>query len=1590
MAKRKFNLKFFGIFFGAALATLVLGGFFYYYQIVLAPERNFKKANEFMVAGDFDKAATYFGRSVSKKPSNMQYLNGLQDALEKIIPKSGTAANDNYSRLMRVKLAKTRAAAQDSQVWVEAMEFLRDRNELFSNDFDWREFSDNAAEMEKNLLPTDPQQALAKFWKLQGTYERYTTLTADERVALDKDFPEIVALLPNNERVWIAYLEYFLIKADMLERGNEKNLARETYRQFDAAIVQCKQLNPQSIAVPILLVQRLEGMKLRKEPGVKQADLDEAFSAIMNQAPRLSQDRKLTLAAAGAIFQGRSFESTNKGMELLENRLKAFPNDAVTQRIYLNIARGISGGIGRDMAGKVFDQPNLATSVESISQQGAREAAADLLYTLAFEDWRKAKDETERKAKLELVLQIRDRVVQFFKSQAQPIMVEDIEARTALAQGNANEAATRFDALLKKIPDPSQEMYFYAGYANILRDQPGTALGLVNRGLERYPSYPPLLNLSVRLSGSMGRFDEARKTLLKIIELNPDDQDAKASLALIGDGKKSDLEVANTRAGNSTALVIGNAERLMMKRDYDGAITLLAKELVANPKDIRLFEALCQINIVKNDIATAQAFIEKGLALDPKNSYFLQMKAITNNADPIDRIIASTRAMYPDPKDQTIQMYQSLSGAMFKMRQAVAQMQKEQINDVMKEQLQRCEKLLVPALEAAIAADPKNITVLEIAATDAAERKDYVSVEKYVAAIASTGELGLAATIQSRILILQDKLPEAIAVLQDARSKGDQNPIMLRQLGMLYERTGNIELAVELIRESYDRRPNDVITARTFAELLQRSGERQKALQILQQIARGNSEDNELMMSWLDLESQIGDRSGAFALRKRLYRDRPSLAKNSLELARMLLETPSDPNLMLDNNGAQKFTQQDIANSASPKIQQALSAAAKANLDTGFEIIKFLQEAAPADTTLSLMNARALKKYGTIKEGEDAIRRDIARLPADQTLDLWIGLGVYLDEAGKPEQARIAFDEARKQQNSETGIADVRISDYWFSRGQWKNAREALEPVAKSKTRMTVSDWMRLSEICSRLRDFDAAEQYLTRASVEGTPKETLAIVELLRATNFQGRGELAIMQGDKAKGEADFVMAQAALERATTMVPNSPQGWVSLSDFQRRMYQRTHDSKFIVAAEQSADKAMEISLGYWPGIQNKQRVLLELEKVKEAIVLIDKFLSISPQNIEARQVLIELNVRDKNIQRAVELAQQGARMNPRDSVWQTTIGSLNLNRNDFQKATDAFDAAFVIQPEVPQMLDCVNQRVRGDTKDWQAVLKLLRTNSKLVAASYKAQILLAVALVNTGQREAGLSSMRTSYKAIRDGITAGTILPEEWGMWFSGLGQCFEKKPAESEAFVKALVGNGDIDYWDCNGLSALYADLGAAGTKQSIEWLERASNIAKNLAGPEANKLQAVALLQIGNLYYKDKDFVKSTQLFEQAVALIPDNPSALNNAAYLIAKGGTNAAKAVELARKCVELNPNVDDFQDTLGFALIKDGKSLEALEPLQKAIVMTQKPGSMIHLAQAFIELKRPADAKEYLEKAKTKSPTAEQIAEIQVLELKLN
>lgn len=1591
MAKRKVNIKFILLF----VSVLVIGALsivgIYYYQIILAPERNFKNANQFMEAGNYEKAVSYYGRAVSKKPNNIVYLNAMEQALLKLIPKSESEANENYNKLLSIQIARTRATKTDPKVWIAAIETLRDRCELYRSEVLWREFTATAEQMDGALLPEEPTRALAKFWKVLGQSERYSTLTAEERQGLDKEFLEVVQLLPTDDRMWLAYFDYLLGKAQAQERGNQQALAVETLRQFDTALVECKKKNPQGITASIALVKRLRDMQLRGDSTLNKADLAAAYQSILDAAPRIIGDRKLTLAAAVAMFSGASFESNMQAMKLIEDHLKQFPGDAVTQQIYLNLARGMSTGIGKELAETVFTQSNLPTSIESLSQQGAREAAADLLYTLTFEEWRKAVDESEKKEKLALVLQSRDKVVKFFNTQSLPLMVEDIEARTSLAQGNANDAAVRFEALLKKNPDPNQELYFYAAFANILRNQPGTALSLVNRGLEKFPNYPPLINLSARLSEGVGKLDDARRALAKLLEINPDDKSAQESLARLSKGLDSQAGNPDEKEFRRLAGVVGIAERSMMKKDYDGAVAVLAKELAVNPNSVLVIQALAQVYYIKNDIPTAQVFLNKALALEPNSKECLRLQLMMSTNDPIDRVLAAVRSMYSDPKDQAVETYLALATTLDQLRKNTAQIPADQIQPEALAQRERCEKLIGPAFDAAMQASPNNVKVLEMAAANSTMMKDYATAQKYAQIIQTSGETGLGLTIQSRILVEQEKFKEAIALLQTARQNGEQSPIMLRQLGMLMQKEGDMEAALELIRESYDRRPTDVITARIYAQFLEQTGDRKKALQILQQVAVMNPEDRDLLLSVIDLESDVGDRTKAFELRKQLYKQNPAMSKNSLALAKMLLDTPGDPNMMVNSAGKRKFTDQELGETNTAKMQQALRLATSANVAEGLEILKFLQETAPNDSVLSLMNARAIKKYKSVKEGEAALRSDIAKIPPERCIGLWISLGAYLDESGNPEGARIAFEEAKKNQDPKTMFANIQIADYWFTRSQWANAREALEGANKAGLVFDSSGWMRLSEICNRLRDYDAAENCLAKAVVAGGTPETLATIEMLRAMNLQGRGELAIVKGDTSQSEKDFNASRAALRRATEILPASPLAWVSLSDFERRMYQRTRDSKYLVASEQAADRVLDISVGYWPGIRNKELVYLEKEKIDDAIAVVDRYLSAAPKNVDARKELIELLVRANNFSRAIDLAQEGSRLNPRDAEWQNMIGNLNLRRNDISGATEAFDAAFIIQPDATQLLASVTQRVRLEKKDWNSVLQILRANSKVVATSIRLQIFLAVALVNSGQREPGLVAMRNSYKIIQDGVAADSVSPDEWNTWYTGLASCFDKNPKEAEAFVATVVGDKPMEYWNYTGIATLYMVQGESGTPEAVKMLEKSAEVAKASGVKDSNQQQAAALLQAGNLLYASKNFSKSMELFEQAIQLIPDNAGALNNAAYLIAKSGTNPARAVELARKSVELNAaGIDDFLDTLGFALLRAGKASEAIEPLQKAIVIGQKPSSMIHLAEVFIELKRQLDAKEFLEKAKKQKPTDEQLEEIKALELKLN
>ncbi|MEQ9546513.1 MAG: tetratricopeptide repeat protein [Marinobacter sp.] len=104
-----------------------------------------------------------------------------------------------------------------------------------------------------------------------------------------------------------------------------------------------------------------------------------------------------------------------------------------------------------------------------------------------------------------------------------------------------------------------------------------------------------------------------------------------------------------------------------------------------------------------------------------------------------------------------------------------------------------------------------------------------------------------------------------------------------------------------------------------------------------------------------------------------------------------------------------------------------------------------------------------------------------------------------------------------------------------------------------------------------------------------------------------------------------------------------------------------------------------------------------------------------------------------------------------------------------------------------------------------------------------------------------------------------------------------------------------------------------------------------------------------------------------YEKLLELIPDNPVALNNLAWLYHKTGDE--RAITLARKAYELNPDNAPIADTYGWIMLKSGNHQESIAILEKAHEL--RPDSeeiALHLAEAYRAVGKNPEAKRVLER----------------------
>jgi tetratricopeptide (TPR) repeat protein len=112
-----------------------------------------------------------------------------------------------------------------------------------------------------------------------------------------------------------------------------------------------------------------------------------------------------------------------------------------------------------------------------------------------------------------------------------------------------------------------------------------------------------------------------------------------------------------------------------------------------------------------------------------------------------------------------------------------------------------------------------------------------------------------------------------------------------------------------------------------------------------------------------------------------------------------------------------------------------------------------------------------------------------------------------------------------------------------------------------------------------------------------------------------------------------------------------------------------------------------------------------------------------------------------------------------------------------------------------------------------------------------------------------------------------------------------------------------------------------------------------------------------------------------YEAALDLHPKQPTALRHYALHLAQQEQNLNRALDLARRAVEVAPADPEALDALGWVQFKRGRTAEAKASLQKAVDTGSAPARVYdHLGDVHRALGNDALAREYWEKALERAP----------------
>ncbi|MCS7081750.1 MAG: tetratricopeptide repeat protein [Bacteroidetes bacterium] len=217
----------------------------------------------------------------------------------------------------------------------------------------------------------------------------------------------------------------------------------------------------------------------------------------------------------------------------------------------------------------------------------------------------------------------------------------------------------------------------------------------------------------------------------------------------------------------------------------------------------------------------------------------------------------------------------------------------------------------------------------------------------------------------------------------------------------------------------------------------------------------------------------------------------------------------------------------------------------------------------------------------------------------------------------------------------------------------------------------------------------------------------------------------------------------------------------------------------------------------------------------------------------------------------------------------------------------------------------------------------------------------------------------------------AATRNPQDPQMWFRAVQVALEARDADAAI----RLGQEAVELYP--GQPALLLLLGSAYLEQqrpqeAISHLRKGLEVVEQGVSPE---LRAPLLGALADAYAQLGSTEEADSLYEAALGLDPENPVLLNNYAYHLAEGKRRLDRALSMALRAVDADPQNASFLDTLGWIYFQMGRYEEAVRWLERAVATGQaSPVVLEHLGDAYTQVGRLDEARVLWRRALERNP----------------